>query len=189
MARALFLDRDGVLDELVYYQSSGEWESPRTASDVRMVPGAAEALRKANQAGWLLVIITNQPSFAKGKTSRQDLLDAHDLVLGQLGVPIAKSALCFHHPDAVVDELRVTCECRKPAAGSILAAARELDIDLAQSWMAGDQDSDLASGRAAGVRVALIETPESADKRGGIEPDLRCRDLAEFVSRVVNSEP
>ena len=151
MARALFLDRDGVLDQLVYYQSSDEWESPRTVRDVRMVPGAAEALRTAHAAGWLLVIITNQPSFAKGKASRQELLDVHELIVRELGVPIAKSALCLHHPDAVVEELRVACECRKPSAGSVLDAGRELNIDLSQSWMAGDQDSDLACGRAAGT--------------------------------------
>ena len=188
MARALFLDRDGILDDLVFYESSGEWESPRVVSDVRIVPGAREALRAAHEAGWLLVIVSNQPSFAKGKTSMRNLLDVHDRVVRELAAPIAKSALCFHHPDAVVDELRVACDCRKPGSASVLAAASELGIDLTASWMIGDQDSDLLCGRAAGCRVALIETPQSSDKRGRVEPDLRCRDLADFVSRVVNSQ-
>ena len=188
MRRALFLDRDGVLDELVYYPSSDGWEAPRMRADVHVIAGVPEALRRARDAGWVLVIVTNQPDHAKGKTTREELLAVHDLVLRGIGVPIEKSAICFHHPEAVVDELRVACECRKPGSRSVVDAARELDIDLSSSWMVGDQDSDLLCGRAAGCRVALIETPQTRDKRGAVVPDLRCRDLADFVSRVVNSE-
>lgn len=190
MGRALFLDRDGVLDALVYYpEPTAEWEAPRTIADVRIVPGVPEALRRAHDAGWLLCIVTNQPSYAKGKVSRESLLAVHDEVLRRLGVPIAKSGLCFHHPEAAVPEMRVVCDCRKPGTRFLREAAEELGVDLVQSWMVGDQDSDLGAGRAAGCRVALIETPESAYKRGRIEPDLRCRDFPEFVERVVNSAP
>jgi D-glycero-D-manno-heptose 1,7-bisphosphate phosphatase len=178
--RALFLDRDGVLDELVFYASSGEWESPRTTGDVRMIDGVAASLQRFVDAGWLLVIVTNQPSHAKGKTSLRDLRDVHAAIVAALGAPIAASYLCFHHPDAIVPELRVACECRKPGSKSLRDAARDLDLDLAASWMVGDQDTDLAAGRAAGCRVALIEHHGSAHKRGTIEPDLRCADLAEL---------
>jgi D-glycero-D-manno-heptose 1,7-bisphosphate phosphatase len=185
--RALFLDRDGVLDALVYYESSGEWEAPRTAGELRILPGVPEALRAAHDAGWTLCVVTNQPSYAKGKVSKESLLAVHEEFLRVAGAPIAKSGLCFHHPEASLPELRVRCDCRKPGARFLREAAEELGIDLAASWMVGDQDSDLGAGRAAGCRVALIETPESANKRGRIEPDLRCRDFPDFVSRVVNS--
>lgn len=181
MNRALFLDRDGILDELVYYPSSGEWESPRRLADLTMIDGVTEPLRRLVDAGWLLVIITNQPSYAKGKTSREELLEVQDAVVVRVGVPIAASYLCFHHPQALVEELRIACDCRKPGARSLRDAARDLDIDLTRSWMIGDQDSDLAAGRAAGCRVALLEHPRSANKRGTIEPDVRVRDLAELV--------
>jgi len=180
MNRALFLDRDGILDELVFYPSSDEWESPRTPADVEMIEGVSEPLRRFLDAGWLLVIITNQPSAAKGKTTWQELIDVHEKVLASLGVPIAKSYICFHRAE---DQ----CDCRKPKPYFVREAARELDIDLAQSWMVGDQDSDLACGRAAGCRVALIEHHGSAHKRGSIEPDLRCRDLAELASAILSS--
>lgn len=188
MKRALFLDRDGILDELVYYESSGEWEAPRTPDDVEIIDGVREPLLRLVDAGWLLVIVTNQPSHSKGKVSMQSLLDAHEAVVERVGVPIAASYLCFHHPEASVEELRVACDCRKPGTKFLDDAARELDIDLAASWMVGDQDSDLACGRAAGCRVALIEHRGSAHKRGKIEPDLRVANLAELVQVLIEEE-
>jgi D-glycero-D-manno-heptose 1,7-bisphosphate phosphatase len=185
MNRALFLDRDGVLDELVFYPDTGEWAAPRRLEDVRLVEGAADAARRAHAAGWLLVIVTNQPDFAKGKSTLDDLRAVHDAVVGDLS--IAKSCVCHHHPNAVVAELRIVCECRKPGALSLRNAARELDIDLAQSWMIGDQDADLRAGRAAGCRVALIEGPHLRAVENPVEPDLRVASLAEFVARVVEN--
>ena len=188
MNRALFLDRDGILDELVFYESHQEWESPRRVEDVRMIAGVGAPLQRLVDAGWLLVIITNQPSYAKGKVTMESLLDVHAAVVDRLGVPIAASYLCFHHPDATVEEMRVRCECRKPGAKSLRDAARDLEIDLAISWMVGDQDSDLEAGRGAGCRVALVEHRGSEHKRGTIEPDLRVDDLGELVERILNSE-
>lgn len=182
MNRALFLDRDGVLDELVFYPDTNEWESPRRIADLRLIEGAADAVRRAHDDGWLIVVVTNQPSYAKGKTSLEELAEVHEHVMR--GLPVAKSCVCHHHPDAIVEELRVRCECRKPGTLSLREAARELDIDLSRSWMIGDQDSDLRAGRAAGCRVALIENEHSANKRGAVEPDLRGRSLEEIVERV-----
>jgi len=183
----LFLDRDGILNQLVHYPSTGEWESPRTRDDLVMIEGLTAPLLRFVEEGWLLFIVTNQPSFAKGKTTMEDLRDVHDAIVRALEVPIARSYLCFHHPQSIVPELRVACDCRKPRAQSLLDAAREFDLDLGHSWMVGDQDSDLACGRAAGCSVALIENERSANKRGAIEPDLRVRDLAELAERLLTS--
>jgi D-glycero-D-manno-heptose 1,7-bisphosphate phosphatase len=185
MVRALFLDRDGVLDELVYYPSHDEWESPRRVSDLVLIEGANEPLQRFVDAGWLLFIVTNQPSFAKGKTSREELVEVHDAVVASLTVPIARSYLCFHHPDSIVNELRVKCECRKPGTKSLRDAASEFGVDLTSSWMVGDQDSDLKCGRAAGCKVALIESRGSASKRGNVEPDLRVRDLRDLANALL----
>lgn len=185
MNRALFLDRDGVLDELVFYESSGEWEGPRTLDDLVMIDGVTEPLRRFVDAGWLLFIITNQPSYAKGKTTMQDLHEVHDAVVRELAVPIARSYLCFHHPQSIVPELRVACDCRKPGPQFLHDAARDFDVDLSASWMIGDQDSDLACGRAAGCKVALLENPRSANKRGEILPDLSVRNLTELADSVL----
>jgi D-glycero-D-manno-heptose 1,7-bisphosphate phosphatase len=176
MRRALFLDRDGILDELVFYESSGEWEAPRRVEDLRMIDGVGEPLQRFVDAGWLLFVVTNQPDHAKGKASLEDLHAVHDAVVA--GLPITRSYVCFHHPDD-------RCVCRKPSPYFLQEAAREFDVDLAQSWMVGDQDSDLACGRAAGCKVALIEHRGSEHKRGAVEPDLRVGDLSELASAVL----
>ena len=176
MNRALFLDRDGIVDELVYYESSGEWESPRNLDDLQMLD--ATPLQRFVDAGWLLFLVTNQPSHAKGKTTLEDLHEVHDAVVRALPVPIAQSYLCFHRSED-------RCECRKPKPYFLHEAARDFDVDLAASWMVGDQDSDLLCGRAAGCRVALIENPRSANKRGRVEPDLRVASLADFADALL----
>jgi D-glycero-D-manno-heptose 1,7-bisphosphate phosphatase len=186
MNRALFLDRDGVLDELVFYRSSNEWEGPRTLDDVVMIDGTTEPLQRFLDAGWLLFIVTNQPSYAKGKTTVEDTHAVHDAVVARLGVPITRSYLCLHHPDSIVPELRIACECRKPGAQSLRDAARDFDVDLSASWMIGDQDSDLLCGRAAGCKVALIENPRTVDKRGEVEPDLRVATLADLAQALTS---
>lgn len=186
MRRALFVDRDGVVNDLVYYEMpSREWEAPRRVEDVRIKPGVREALRRAADGGWLLFLITNQPSYAKGKVDKESLEAAHEAIVAELAVPIRASYLCFHHPAAVVAELRTTCRCRKPGPEFLERAARDYDVDLRASWMIGDQDSDAGCGRAAGCRVALVETPESASKRGSGDADLRVATLPEAIDRIM----
>jgi D-glycero-D-manno-heptose 1,7-bisphosphate phosphatase len=189
--RAIFLDRDGVLNSLVWYESSGEWEAPRTVSDLKMIPGIAETLRLAMALGWKLFLITNQPSAAKGKISVGELAEVHETVMSRLrveGVLITASYICFHHPHGTVPGLTGPCDCRKPNPSRLLEAAREYRLDLGSSWMVGDQDSDLRCGRAAGCRVAAVEVPESASKRFEVEPDLRCASLADFISQLIALE-
>ena len=178
MKRALFLDRDGVVDELVFYDSHQEWEAPRRVEDVVMIDGVREPLQRLVDAGWLLFLVTNQPSFAKGKAPLDDLRAVHRHVVRSLGVPIARSYLCFHQASD-------RCHCRKPSPFFLQEAAREFDLDLARSWMVGDQDSDLACGRAAGCKVALLEHRGSEQKRGKVEPDVRVRNLEELVEMLV----
>ena len=186
MNRALFLDRDGVVDDLVFYPSHGEWESPRHVRDLRMREEAFDALRTANRNGWLLFLITNQPSFAKGKCPLEDLTAVHARVLEELeraGVRITDSFVCFHHPTSALAGYGA-CECRKPSPFFIVEAARKHDVDLASSWMVGDQDTDVVTGRNAGCRTALLKYEHSREKRGGTQPDLICEDLADFVRKV-----
>src|SRR5687768_3229542 len=95
---ALFLDRDGVVNELVDYPDHGEWESPRTAADVRPRPGPVAAVQFAASQGWRVFLITNQPSYAKGKCALEDLQEVHRIVLGLLGDSITDSFVCYHHP-------------------------------------------------------------------------------------------
>ncbi len=187
---AAFLDRDGVLNELVPDQSSGRPESPLRVDDVRLLPGAAAAANELARAGFALVCVSNQPAAAKGKVSVEQLHAVHARVLdllGRQGVRFDATCLCLHHPEGLVGELSGPCDCRKPAPGMLLDAAKTLGLDLAASWMLGDTDTDMAAGRAAGCRTVLIAHAASAHKRGGAtSPDVIVADLPEAVARLLD---
>jgi D-glycero-D-manno-heptose 1,7-bisphosphate phosphatase len=179
---AVFLDRDGVLNDLVPDTLSGAPESPLRIEDVRLVTGAAAAARTLTRAGFALICVSNQPAAAKGVVSVARLHAVHrrvlDLLAGE-GVELAAWRLCLHHPQGILPELSGPCACRKPAPGMLLDAAGAVGADLAASWMVGDTDADVAAGRAAGCRTLLIEHGGSVHKRSrGCEPDLRAADLA-----------
>lgn len=178
---AVFVDRDGVINELVPDPVTGHPESPLRSNDVRLVPGAAAALRLLAGAGWRLVGVSNQPGAAKGLITLAGLRAIQARVLELLdveGVSLDDFRLCLHHPEGVVPELTGPCGCRKPAPGMLLDAAAELGIDLGHSWMVGDTDGDVQAGQAAGCRTILVAHPASAHKRTAqLHPDAVVSDL------------
>ena len=187
MKRALFLDRDGVINELVYYPSHQEWESPRSIDALKLFPAIHEPLLAAQEAGWLLFLITNQPSFAKGKCSLEALEEIQASVMSQLrerGVRFQDAFVCYHHPTSKLPGYGA-CRCRKPSPFFLREAASLHGLDLAQSWMVGDQDRDVETGRNAGVKTAVLTYDPSGSKRGEVKADLVCADLADFVKKVV----
>ena len=188
---AIFLDRDGVLDAAVPDPVSGWPESPLHVADVRLLPGAAAAARQLADAGYALVCVSNQPAAAKGKTTIEQLLAVHERVLALLaqeGASLDASRLCPHHPEGVVAELSGPCPCRKPAPGMLTDAAAALALDLGASWMIGDTDADIAAGRAAGCRTALLDYPGSAHKRtGDAAQDMLAADLAQAAAVLLRN--
>ena len=175
MNRALFLDRDGVIDALVQHDD-GEWGAPLRPEHVQLLPGAVDALRRAASGGWLLFVVTNQPDAAKGKTTQGSLHAVHEELLRQLGdAPITEFFYCFHRAEDL-------CACRKPSPYFVEHAARYHSVDLSRSWFAGDADTDIECGRRAGCRTALIDYPHSQHRRTGQQADLTCTDLPHFVS-------
>ena len=187
---AVFLDRDGIVVELVWDAVDGSFEGPTVQGDVRLVPGAADAIRRIRSLDYRTVVVSNQPGAAKGKASREDLLEAHERVvrlLAESGVAIDDYRYCLHHPDGVDTELARACECRKPKPGMLLQAAAALDLDLSRSWMIGDSDADAEAGRTAGCRTILVENPRSLHRRQ-VEGDVdyRVRDVAHAAEIVVS---
>ena len=183
-----FIDRDGVINELVPDPATGRPESPLRVEDAALMPGAAEALRRLTDAGWPLIGVSNQPAAAKGLIPLARLWAIQDRVLELLaaeGVTFEDFRVCLHHPEGTVPELTGTCDCRKPAPAMLVAAAADRGLDLARSWMVGDTDSDVLAGRAAGCRTVLVENPGSAHKRtGGVRSDGVAGDLvtaADFI--------
>ena len=185
---AVFLDREGVLNAGAPDPASGLLESPLALEQVRLLPNVGPPLRALAGAGWALVCVTNQPASAKGGASVAQLLAVHGRVLELLageGVRLDASRICLHHPEGSVAGLAGSCECRKPAPGMLVGAARDLGLDLARSWMIGDTDADVLAGRAAGCRTVLIDYPGSAHKRSGrADPDISAGDLAGAVNTL-----
>jgi D-glycero-D-manno-heptose 1,7-bisphosphate phosphatase len=153
---AVFLDRDGVLTRT--YTRDGISEPPRSLAELQLLPGVNLACRRLRAAGFLLAIVTNQPDVARGRLE----LDIAEAINGHTAklLRVDLAMLCPH-----TDEDR--CECRKPAPGMILAAAKRLRATLSGSYMVGDQHRDVEAGRRAGCRTILItnlaETASPAD--------------------------
>ena len=142
--RAVFLDRDGTLIDDVGYISDPE--------DVRLVPGAADALRALRDAGFRLVVVSNQSGLGRGLITQERADAVHQRLVQELeraGAQIDAAYYCPHTPEE-------GCDCRKPLPGLLLDAARELGLDLERSFMVGNSDVDVAAGEAAGARAILL---------------------------------
>jgi D,D-heptose 1,7-bisphosphate phosphatase len=160
MHRAVFLDRDGVINAALYDPAEGKLDTPYRLEDFRLLPGVARAVRAINEIGFLAVVVSNQPGVAKGKCDYTFLETVNAELTARLagqGAHLDAVYYCLHHPDAVDESLRVDCDCRKPKAGLLLRAAHELDIDLAGSFMLGDSPRDIEAGLAAGCRTILLD--------------------------------
>lgn len=150
MKPAVFLDRDGTLIELVHYLSDPE--------DVRLVDGAPRAIRILNDAGYACVIVTNQSAIGRGLITVTRLAEIHDRLEDQLAAHDLHVEGIYFCPEAPKGDGQRAIEHpdRKPGPGMLLRAARELDLDLAQSWMIGDSLSDVLAGRNAGCRGSIL---------------------------------
>jgi D-glycero-D-manno-heptose 1,7-bisphosphate phosphatase len=189
---AVFLGRDGVLNDAVVDPVSDLYESPYRAEDVRLAAGAVGALNLLSTVGLSIVVVSNQPAAAKGTHSHSDLEAVHSELVRQLaksGVRIDVWRHCPHHPSGVDPDLGRACECRKPSPGLILEAADAMGIaDLSSSWVIGDSDVDIAAGRAAGCRTILVEHAATAHRRtGAYEPDLRVDDVLAAAQRIAGA--
>ena len=157
--KAVFLDRDGVINELIYYREQGIVDSPFTVGQFRLLPGVGEAIRKLHDMGYKVILVSNQPGIAKGKISEETFDKVRQKMekeLAKEGASLDGEYYCFHHPEAKVEGLRANCECRKPKPGLLLQAAKDMDIDLSQSWMVGDGLTDVRAGKGTGARTILL---------------------------------
>lgn len=153
--KAIFLDRDGVVNKYVGFL--------RDINEFELIDGVTEAIKKINESGYLAIVVTNQPVIARGEVTYEELQEIHDkmeTLLGKEGAYLDGIYYCPHHPhkgfEGEIPELKFDCECRKPKPGMLLKAAEDFNIDLAQSWMIGDSESDIEAGKAAGCKTAFI---------------------------------
>lgn len=155
---AVFLDRDGVLIDLVWDETRSVHAAPLRSDSVRLQEGVSDGLRTLRSLGYVLVLVSNQPDAATGRTTIEGLWAVHNrfaALLSLSGVPLDDYRYCYHHPEGE-GELGIGCICRKPLPGLILSAAEDHDIDLNRSWMVGDRDKDIEAGKAATLRTIQI---------------------------------
>jgi D-glycero-D-manno-heptose 1,7-bisphosphate phosphatase len=181
---AVFLDRDGTINVEKDYLYRVE--------DFVFIPGAPEAVRRLNQAGFLVIVVTNQSGVARGFFSLDDVAVLHRHIQGELakvGARIDGFYRCPHHPTQGVGEFRRDCDCRKGRPGMLLQAAAEHCIDLSRSFMIGDKAADIEAGERAGCVPLLVLTGYGAEEAKKL-PKLRARrfsDLAEAVDFILGS--
>lgn len=182
---AIFLDRDGVIMEEGNYIA--------TPQQVRLIPGAAEAIAQLNRAGWRVVVATNQSGIARGYFSAAAVERVHERLVQLLacsGARLDGIYVCPHHPEGGVEAYRRQCDCRKPRPGLLYQAAGELQLDLSRSWLVGDRLSDLEAGATAGCRTVLVRTGYGwqvdtvALDRTALRVELVAADLADAVRKL-----
>lgn len=173
--RAVFLDRDGVLNRLLPGGPAGT--SPRSVAETVIYPDVPEALARLRRSGFLLIVTTNQPDIARGRQTRAGLEAVNAHLSAHL--PLDEIAVC-HHDDADL------CACRKPKPGLILAAADRHRIDVAGSYMIGDRWRDIDAGLAAGCTTILIERGHQEELRG--QPAVVVSSLAEAADWIETRE-
>jgi D-glycero-D-manno-heptose 1,7-bisphosphate phosphatase len=190
--RAVFLDRDGVLNRNIFNPATGAFESPHDPRDLIVVPGAAAALHRLRDANFLLCVVSNQPDYALGKASLEALAAIRsrlEATLGADGITFDAVYYCYHHPRGITPGYAGPCQCRKPSPYFLLTARDALGIDLARSWMVGDRVTDIECGRAAGVKTIRVAadhpTTRAADEMAA---DFDVEDLSAAVATILQQE-
>ena len=180
-ARAVFLDRDGVINEEVNYLCHPD--------EFRLLPRTARAIRNLRQAGFRVVVVTNQSGLARGYFSQQDLAAVHERMLSELArarTHVDGIYICSHHPDD-------SCQCRKPGVLLFQQAAQDLKLRLDRSYFVGDKVTDLLPGKTLGGRTVLVLTgygrrEQESAKRQGFEPDHVAADLYKAAEWIVHED-
>jgi histidinol-phosphate phosphatase family protein len=185
---AIFLDRDGVMNELRPDPTTGLLEGPLSVADVNLTDDVVDAIKRLRLGGYFLVGVTNQPAAAKGTISLAEQNAIHSRVTALLNANDASLddwRICPHHPDGVIAELTMDCDCRKPRPGMLVDAAREHNLDLGLSWIIGDSDSDIEAGIAAGTRTVLIGTKNTHKRQHPERASIQVGTLTEAVDRIL----
>jgi len=188
---AVFLDRDGVINPLIYHRDVGIIDSPFTVAQFQVLPHVPRAIRQLNDLGLPVVVVSNQPGIAKGHFGLATL-EQFDRKLKSTLKPVAARIdaiyYCLHHPEATVEALRKRCACRKPGIGLFTKAARELGISLARSYMIGDGLTDIEAGARAGCRTVFVGRWKCEHcqfiQPHDLRPDFTARDLWKAVQLI-----
>jgi D-glycero-D-manno-heptose 1,7-bisphosphate phosphatase len=193
MTKAAFLDRDGVINELTYHAESGVIDSPFTLDQFQLLPGVGEAIRRLNQAGYKVIVVSNQPGVAKNHFTHITLTQMDvklKKALEEAGAHLDGIYYCCHHPEGKNPNYRMVCQCRKPEPGLLLEAKKNFKLNLAECYMVGDNLTDVQAGQKAGCKTILIgkmkcETCRLMDEQCS-RPDTIAGNLSEAVTVILS---
>nr|BCX00140.1 MAG: D,D-heptose 1,7-bisphosphate phosphatase [Bacteroidota bacterium] len=182
MNRAVFLDRDGTLNVERHYVC--RWEA------FSWIPGAPEAIRQLNEAGFRVIVVTNQAAVARGRCTEQDVLRLHERMQQELaahGAWIDAFYYCPFHPEGIVSAYRRSSSWRKPQTGMFERAIRDWCLDPRACFVVGDRNSDLLPGRALGMTTLLVRTGYGAQEAEHTIADYVVSDITEAVERILTA--
>jgi D-glycero-D-manno-heptose 1,7-bisphosphate phosphatase len=173
MNKAVFLDRDGVLNLALVRE--GKPYSPSNLNELQLAPGAATALKELKALGFKLLVVTNQPEVARGNITRASVEEIHRAIAEEL--PVDEIFVCYHQDGD-------GCECRKPKPGMLLEGAQKYNVDPKESFMVGDRWRDIEAGQNAGCRTIFVDAGYE-DRSPARPPDAQVRSLREAVDWIL----
>lgn len=188
--RAVFLDRDGVINKLVLNPKTSAYEAPQKKEDLKLFDWTLEALKVLLQNDYKLFIVSNQPDHAKGKTTLESIKAIQDKLhkcFIDNEIDFTEYYYCYHHPDGIVEEYTGKCKCRKPEPYFVLKAIGEFRIDKNKSWFVGDRDSDITCGQSSGLKTIFIKNEHSKSAPFKNEPDFVASNLMEAVNIIIKN--
>ena len=181
---AVFLDRDGTINEEVNYLGD--------PADLKLTPGAAQAIHLLNSHHIPVIVVTNQAGIARGYFTETQMHLVHQALDWMIAVENAKIDayyFCPHHPTAGIGDYKITCTCRKPQPGMLYQAAQDLQLDLSKSYLVGDKLTDIQAGNLAGCQTILVETgygkEESKTKQNETKPDQISPNLLNAIEWIL----
>lgn len=187
MKPAIFLDRDGVINKTVFSKRYNEYQPPHSIQEIDYYEDSIKSLKKLNSLDNFLIVISNQPDYAKGKTSLKNLIHVHYSISEYLeisGIRISDYFYCYHHPKGVVEDYTIKCGCRKPGTDFLDFAVKKFNLNLNDSWMIGDRESDILFGKNGGLKTIYINRSGLEIKNFSVKPDYITENLDNAVNII-----
>ena len=187
--KAVFIDRDGVINPEIYNPDTGMYEAPKEIRDFAIYPRVLKSLLMLRDEGYNLFIISNQPDYAKGKAKLEDI-EAIGRLLWEFsddnGGLFEDCFYCYHHPEGTVPEYAIKCKCRKPGTLFIEQAVSRYDLDAKRCFMVGDRDTDVLCGYKSGFSTVRIDSPRVRRIPSLCVPDAIAEDIYEAAIMIID---
>ena len=187
--KAIFLDRDGVINDLLSYTYDEKVTLITKEEDIKLIPRSAEAIKLLNKNNIPVFIITNQPQIARGLLTKEEVEKLNDKIINKTGAKVTATYYCPHHPTKGINKYKKECTCRKPQPGLILKAIKEHAINPKESYMIGDKIADIKAGYQARCKTIGVKTGYACNEgyKDAI-PDFMCDDLYDAVTNIILKE-